>query len=66
MDLGDENMQLLLKVVGGTVIVSVVGYVTWSRCRKSERLVNKPIICLFNEMYQYTYSIIVTVFTIEG
>ena len=37
MNLGDENMQLLLNVVGGTVIVSVVGYVTWRRCRKAER-----------------------------
>jgi len=54
MNLGEENMQLLLKVVGGTVIVSVVGYVTWRRCRKPERLVNKPIIFLFNdEIYQY-------------
>ena len=68
MNLGDENMHLLLKVVGGTVIVSVVGYVTWRRCRKAERLVNKPFIFLFNEIYQYTfiYSINDPVITIEG
>ena len=50
MNLGEENIKLLLKVVGGTVIVSVVGYVIWRRCRKPERLVNKPIIFLFNEI----------------
>ena len=55
MNLGDENMQLLLKVAGGTVIVSFVGYVTWRRFRNAERLVNKPFIFLFNEIYQYTF-----------
>ena len=55
MNLGDDNMPLLLKVVGGTVIVSVVGYVTWRSCGKAERLVNKPFIFLFNEIYQCTF-----------
>ena len=63
MNLGDENMQLLLKVVGGTVIVSVVGYITWRRGRNAERLVNK----LFINTHSYIiYSIKVPVMMIEG
>jgi len=37
VDLNDENVQMVAKVVGGTLVATVTAYVIWKRFRKPTR-----------------------------
>jgi hypothetical protein len=37
VDLNDENIQMMAKVVGGTLVATVTAYVIWKRFQKPTR-----------------------------
>lgn len=37
VDLNDENLQMVAKVVGGTLVATVTAYVIWKKFRKPTR-----------------------------